>query len=254
MKPDNMMWVISIAFFILLMGSNSCSKKNEPISYQIERDNDGNFFKTVTIGTQVWMAENLKSTKYRNGDPIPNMGDEATWRSQYLQDNIAIGGYCWYNDGTGYKKSYGGFYNWYAVNDSRQIAPPGWHVPTDVEWTTLENYLITNGYNYDGTKTEDKIAKAMASTTDWLASTNPGSIGNSDYPVVRNKSGFTAIPGGYRNYDGAFLNVGISDDWWSTTADTAGVAWFRNLYNSYSDLYRDTYPKSAGFSVRCIRD
>lgn len=254
MKQSNKVCVFSLVFLILVFGLNSCSKKINTNNDQFARDNDGNIFTTITIGTQVWMAENLKSTKYRNGDQIPNMRDNATWSDQYLHPNSAIGGYCWYNDGTADKRIYGGFYNWYAVNDSRKIAPPGWHVPSDAEWTTLENYLIANGYNYDGTTIENKIAKAMASSTNWVVSANPGSIGNSDYPNMRNKSRFNAIPGGYRNYDGAFLNVGISDDWWSTTADSTGVAWFRNLYNSYSDLYRDTYPMGAGFSVRCILD
>ena len=196
------------------------------------RDADGYNYPVVQIGDQVWMAENLKTTRYRNGDPITEQ-----WA---------------YNNDANNAAKYGRLYTWYAATDSRGIAPAGWHVPTDAEWTTLQNYLIANGYNYDGTTTGNKIAKALAATTDWYTYTGTGAPG-ADL-TKNNSSGFTALPGGNRGGSGAFDGIGGYGCWWSSTESGAAGAWSRLLYYVGSNLYSYDYTKSFGFSVRCLRD
>jgi uncharacterized protein (TIGR02145 family) len=144
-------------------------------------------------------------------------------------------------------------YNWYTVNTGN-LCPAGWHVPTDTEWTTLENYLIDNGYNYDGTTTGNKIAKALASTALWVPSSATGTVGNTDYPAKRNATGFTALPGGYRENVGSFLPIEVNGFWWSTTELDPSLAWFRRLYAMDSKVIRDTGHKKHGYYVRCLKD
>ena len=173
--------------------------------------------------------------------------------------NLTTGAWCYYdNDPTKPR-----LYNWYAVmgihdtdpnTPNKEFAPEGWHVPTDAEWTTLENYLIANGYNYDDTTTENKIGKAMVSTTGWNSSTNTGSIGNDQ--SLNNSSGFNAFPEGFRIEvsPATFYNEGSSAKFWSSTEVSTDDAWSRYLYNSYSFLGRYDYGKRHGFSVRFVRD
>ena len=194
-------------------------------------DIDGNVYRTVKIGTQVWMAENLKTTKYRNGDPIANVTNGASWKA------LTTGAYCWYNNDAANKVTYGGLYNWFAVADSRKIAPTGWHVPTDAEWTVLTDFL--GGLKVAGGKLKEN------GTSHWRTP-NTGAT---------NSCGFTALPGGYRyNGDGSFSHVGDIGYWWSSTAYGASDAWGRYLgdYNAYA--YRNYNNKQGGFSVRCVRD
>ena len=152
-------------------------------------------------------------------------------------------------------------YNWYAVagihdtdpnTPNKEFAPEGWHVPSDAEWTTLEEYLIANGYNYDGTTTGNKIAKAIASTTGWISSTQAGAIGNDQ--SLNNSSGFNAFTEGYRSVNGSFFYEGSLAIFWSSTEDDTSNAWYRYLYLNYSDLYRYVDYKQFGFSVRFVRD
>ena len=135
---------------------------------------------------------------------------------------------------------------------NKEFAPEGWHVPSDAEWTTLENHLIANGYNYDGTTTENYIAKAMASTTGWISDTGTGAPGNDQ--SLNNDSGFNAFPEGYRSYDGSFDNEGNNAIFWSSTENDTNYAWDRNLNTNDSDLYRNDNSKRLGFSVRFVRD
>ena len=209
------------------------------------RDADGYNYPVVQIGDQVWMAENLKTTRYRNGDAIGTttgaIPNDATSKYQW-----AYGG----NEANVAK--YGRLYTWYAATDSRGIAPAGWHVPTDAEWTILENYLIANGYNYDGTTAGNEIAKALAATTDWNTYTGTDAPG-ADL-TKNNSSGFTALPGGYRSSDGTFYDVGYYGVWWSSTEYATTYAWYRYLFYDYYGLYRYDGTQSYGFSVRCLRD
>jgi uncharacterized protein (TIGR02145 family) len=194
------------------------------------------------------MAENLKTTKYNDGTDIPNVTDAGAW------EVLTTPAYCWYdNDAATYKATYGALYNWYTVNTGK-LCPAGWHVPTDAEWTTMENYLIANGYNYDGTTTGNKIAKSLAATSNWNSSTNAGVVGNTDYPAKRNVTGFTALPGGYRSDNGAFGFIGVDGFWWSPSGISDTYAWYRNMAYYLGDVGKYNSIKSYGVSVRCLRD
>jgi uncharacterized protein (TIGR02145 family) len=177
------------------------------------------------------MAENLKTTKYNDGTSIPLVTDGAAWAA------LSTPGYCWYNnDAATYKATYGGLYNWYTVNTGK-LCPTGWHVPTDAEWTTLTTYL--GGESVAGGRLKE------TGTTHW-ASSNEGAT---------NESGFTALPGGKRSYDGLFNGNKINGVWWSSTEYPSSYAWYRFMYSYLSDVTRDYYySKPYGFSVRCIKD
>lgn len=209
-------------------------------------DVEGNVYNTVTIGTQTWLVENLRTTKYNDGTSIPIITDSYSW------PEMTSAAYCWYNNDISNKNTNGALYNWYAVN-SRKLAPSGWHIPSDAELTILENYLIANGYNYDGSTTGNKIAKSMASKNGWLTSTNVGEIGND--LTKNNTSKFSALPSGYRGWNGIFALQNMSNYIWSSTESTNGKAWFRFLgYNNNVGLNRLDLAEYYGFSVRCIMD
>ena len=216
-------------------------------------DVDGNTYNSLTYGDQAWTVENAKMVTYRDGTAIPQVTDNTAWENL----NTGAWAYC-DNDPTK-----GKLYNWYAVmgihdtdpnTTNKEFAPEGWHVPSDAEWTTLERYLIANGYNYDFTTTENKIAKAMASTTEWESSTEPGAIGNDQ--SLNNSSGFNAFPEGYRNNIGSFSYEGILAIFWSSTVLTnANGAWDRYLGFDRRFLDRSSlYLKQFGYSVRFVRD
>jgi uncharacterized protein (TIGR02145 family) len=203
-------------------------------------DADGNVYHTVKIGTQTWMVENLKTTKYKDGTAIPLITDNTVWAP------LSTPAYCWYNnDATTYKNTYGALYNWYAVNTAK-LAPTGWHVPTDAEWTTLENYVSANP------GTSGSVAKALAATTNWTTDTSAGAIGNN--LTKNNSSGFSALPGGARLGNGTFTSIGGGGCWWSSTEDGTTEAWYRDVYYNNYLLNRYSTTKSYGFSVRCVMD
>jgi uncharacterized protein (TIGR02145 family) len=211
-------------------------------------DIEGNIYKWIKIGNQTWMAENLKSTKFRNGESISNVTDAALWT------NATFAASCNYNNDASNGLKYGKLYNWYSVNDSRNICPVGWHVPTEAEWAILTNYLIVNGYNYDGTTSDNKLGKALASKTDWIESTYVGAVGNDI--TKNNSSGFNGLPSGVRNADGTFSDIGNSCVWWTTSIGSSSTnAWFRYILSSgaYTNSYPDGNMK-RGYSVRCIKD
>ena len=213
------------------------------------KDIDGNVYTEIKIGKQVWMVENLRTTKFNDGSSIINITSEEQW------NDASRPGYCWYDNDIDNKNTYGALYNWYAV-ESGILCPKGWHVPSDAEWTQLEEYLIANAYNYDGTTEGNKIAISLASANGWQSSSNIGAIGNDNtaYDAYRNKSGFTALPGGYRDPDGTFDYIGISGSWWSSTELNTYNAWDRYLSYRFSDVYRGSNSKECGFSVSCLRD
>jgi len=210
-------------------------------------DYEGNSYKTVTLGTQTWMAENLKVTKYNDGITILNVTDNTTW------SNLTTGAVCTYNNTTNADsiRTYGRLYNWYAVNTGK-LCPTGWHVPSDAEWSTLDAYLNANGYDYDGSTTDDEIAKSMASTVGWTSYSQTGTIGNN--PTTNNKSGFTALPGGYSCWSGAFGHIGYDSYWWSSNEYDTGYAYDRYLLYSNDYLNSNYSSKIDGFSVRCLRN
>jgi uncharacterized protein (TIGR02145 family)/uncharacterized repeat protein (TIGR02543 family) len=135
------------------------------------KDCDGNTYTSVTIGSQVWIVENLMTTKYNDGSDIPLVTDSAAWT------NLNTPGYCWYNNFASNKIPYGALYNGFVISTNK-LAPKGWHIASAEEWDTLESYLISNRYNWDGTTTENKIAKSLAAKTSWRGSTNNGAVGN----------------------------------------------------------------------------
>jgi uncharacterized protein (TIGR02145 family) len=195
-------------------------------------DIDGNLYHTVTIGTQVWMVENLKTTKYRDGTQITNVTDATAW----FNLNIGTGAYCNYNNDANNATTYGRLYNFHAVKDSRGLAPKGWHIPTHTEWTTLSTYL--GGDNIAGGKLKE------TGITHWI-SPNVGAT---------NQTGFTAIPGGFRSYSGFFSNIGEYGDWWSSTEYSSNEAWSWYMYYNYSAINSINRYKTFGYSVRCLKD
>jgi len=195
------------------------------------KDVDGNVYKAVPIGTQVWMAENLKTTKYNDGTAIPLVKDDKAWEA------LSTPAYCWYkNDEVTNKNKYGALYNWYTVNTNK-LCPSGWHVSTDAEWTTLTTYL--KGDSVAGGKLKE------TGTVHWQ-SPNKGAT---------NESGFTALPGGYRiSYGGSFGYIGNNGYWWSPVKDSSSIASYRYIGYGTNNLFSTSYSKHSGFSVRCVRD
>ena len=197
-------------------------------------DAENNTYKTVTIGTQQWMAENLKVSKYSDGTDIPNEPDNAKW------SQLRTGAWAFYgNDATNNAK-YGKLYNWYALsktaNGNKNVCPTGWHVPTDTEWTVLTDYL--GGANVAGGKMKEM------GTTSW----------NSSNTDATNLSLFSALPGGYRYRNGGYTDVSGSGNWWSSTGDISDSDWGRGLGSWDGSARRITFYKQYGLSVRCLRD
>ncbi|MFA6484225.1 MAG: fibrobacter succinogenes major paralogous domain-containing protein [Bacteroidales bacterium] len=236
----------------------SCHKE-EPVfnpdkQYGSLSDIENNTYKTIRIGNQVWMAENLRATKYNDGSVLSYDEDGVAWSGQ-------PGAYCWYNqDKKAYKSTYGALYNWSAVN-SVKLCPEGWHVPGIEEWKTLRNHLITNGFNFDGTLTGNKIAKSLAATVRWEPSDLAGSPGND--PAENNTSGFSALPAGFRDPThgwNTFKGMGSSCGWWSSTGNGDSYALHSVLSNNYEFLLVDdpdplaTLTWNYAFSVRCVKD
>lgn len=232
---------IALSFFsvLFLLAFVAC-KKDKPAAETVT-DIDGNVYKTVKIGTQTWMAENLKTTKLNDGTAIPNVTDNVAWQ------NAVAPAYCWYNNTKAGNEKNGILYNGYTAQNMK-LAPIGWHVPTMAEWETLINYLIANGYNFDGTTTGNKIAKSLASTTNWELNNFPGAVGNT--LADNNKSGFNALPAGLRT--GPFFKLNISTDFWFRDFTPNAKAYEINVDNS--TIVTVGVPISYGFSVRCVKD
>ena len=189
----------------------------------------------------------MRTTKLNDGSPIPQVTDDTAWKA------LTTPGYCYYSnttDAAGIKK-YGALYNWYAV-DTRKLAPKGWHVPSEAEWDIMRIYLIANGYNWDGTKDSNKVAKSLAAKTDWAASKAKGAIGND--LTKNNRSGFSALPGGFRLSDGKFYLVGGIGRWWCTTEGDAVDACLRTFRCGLDSLSRNEHYEKCGYSVRLLKD
>jgi uncharacterized protein (TIGR02145 family) len=241
---NNIGFCSTIIFVIFVIVTSSCKRDksinntttdpnseiifNPNLTYGTVTDIEGNVYKTISIGTQTWMAENLKVSHYRNGDPLPEVKDSSTWI------DLTEGACSNYDNKPDNGAIYGKLYNWYAVDDNRKIAPAGWHVSTDADWITLSTYL--GGDSIAGSKLKE------TSTNHWRS---PNTRAN-------NESGFTAISGGMRL--NAFYNIGIYGGWWSFTGSITSSDLCRYI------LYNDTmigllnYVKKFGFSVRCVKD
>ena len=197
-------------------------------------DMDGNIYHTITIGTQVWMVENLRVTKYNDGVSIPNVTSGYDW------GGLTTPAYCWYDNHLANKNSYGAMYNWHAVN-SNKLAPQGWHIPSNDEWAVLTDYL--GGLSASSNKLKE------SGSWHW-GELNTGAT---------NESKFTALPGGYRSFsDGVFFSKGSNCSFWSSTANNDLEAWSRaiTLYdaNDSHDVQVVSNLKNYGISVRCIKD
>jgi uncharacterized protein (TIGR02145 family) len=202
-----------------------CEKDDDTVA----TDSDGNIYQSVVIGTQEWMVENLRTTKYSDGTSIPNITGDTEW------EELETGAWCHYDNNSDYESTYGKLYNWYAV-ETGKLCPTGWHVPTDAEWAVLEDYLTANGH--DGTEGE-----ALKSASDWVEDEN----GTDDY-------GWNGLPSGGRATSGSFGRVGIWGFWWSSSdinLDSTRVHW---LGVDRPSLGRSDYSKGNGYSVRCLRD
>jgi uncharacterized protein (TIGR02145 family) len=197
-------------------------------------DAEGNSYKIVFIGTQQWMAENLKVSKYSDGTTIPNITDNTQWQ------NNTTGAWAYYNNDAANNAKYGKLYNWYAVspttNGNKNVCPSGWHVPTDAEWTVLIDYL--GGEGIAGGKMKE------VGTSNWDELNTEST----------NVSLFTALPGGYRDLDGGFDFMGGNGYWWSSIEYDSNDAWICRLYNNGGSVASYSNGKGYGFSVRCLKD
>ena len=226
----------------LAFGALSCIEEGSPagppsgsgVETGSVTDFEGHVYRTVKIGGQWWMAENLKATKYNNGDLIPNTTEDAAWTT------LTTPAFAWYqNDAATYGTVYGALYNWYVVdrgsNGGHDLCPTGWHVPTATDWTTLTDAL--GGLDVAGGKMKE------AGTSHWSAPNTEAT----------NTSGFTGLPGGHRGYaNGAFQNVGLFAHWWSGTESDAELAWGEGLFSPDRQANHSTSVKQNGFSVRCV--
>jgi uncharacterized protein (TIGR02145 family) len=193
------------------------------------KDIDGNVYKTVTVGSQVWMASDLKTTRYNDGTPIPLVTDYDAWAV------LSTPAYSWYNNEITNRESYGALYNYFAVNTNK-LCPKGWHVPSDEEWTTLRTNL--GGLLLAGGKLKEE------GTVHW----------KSPNASATNESGFTALPGGFRSYNGSFNYMGISGYWWSSTTSSPSTVYFWNLRYKYGYVYKSVSNMTNGFCIRCMMD
>lgn len=219
-------------------------------------DIDGNIYKTVKIGNQIWMAENLCVGHFRTGDPIPEIESKKKWvkacdeTSPSFLFSLSYTGpaCCYYENDPVIGKVYGRLYNWYAVSDIRGLGPEGWHVPTDQEWKELEKYLGMSQREADKTNlrgTDEGGKLKETGTTHWK-SPNTGAT---------NESGFSALPGGYRDNLGDFDDLGISAFFWSTFKSISFYRFYRGLgYNTSGISSQDPYSSVVGFSVRLVKD
>jgi len=220
--------------------SNVSAGFNPVITYGIVSDIDGNFYKTTQLGTQLWMAENLKTIKFNDGTPIPNVTDNANWES------LLTPGYCWYNnDEATYKGTYGALYNWYAVKTDK-LCPAGWHVPSNDEWNKLITYL--GGEIAAGAKVIE------TGNLHWIETHIVGAT---------NETGFTGLPGGSRSISNdfrGFVSLGIYGHWWTSTDYTPPYDALVTQLPSYSEDGHWGFEagfaakKIGGMSVRCLKD
>ncbi len=230
MKMNNRFWSYQLLILVLLLAStNSCKEDDTIAQTGTVTDIDGNVYNTVTIGTQTWMAENLKTTKYNDGTNIPHVTDAAIWAG------LSTPGYCWCENNIANKTTYGTLYNWYTVNTGK-LAPTGWHVPTHEEFTALETYL--GGEEVAGGKLKE------IGFTHW----------NDPNTGATNETGFTALPGGFCDANGLFGRPGNYGDWWTSTEAPSNSALSISLTFDHGNVNVYSVYKRRGHSVRCVKD
>ena len=242
-NKHNILGVIAIIVILVIMTIKIISRnfKSDEVDNNRPKDSGNTVtdindivYQFVPIGTQVWMAKNLNVSSYANGDAIPEAKTAEQWEKYGYKKK---GCWCYYENKSANGSKYGKLYNWYTVNDSRGLAPKGWHVPSDAEWSKLTDYL--GGEDVSGTK--------MKTTSGW--NDYDGESGNGT-----NSSSFAGLPGGYRGNNGSFYDIGSHGDWWSSTESNPNDALLRNLDCLNGKVNRGYNYKRYGFSVRCLRD
>ncbi len=200
-------------------------------------DADNNHYPIVQIGNQIWMAENLRTTKLKNGKEIKHIQNSLLWRE------INYASYTWYDHNENYQKPFGALYNWHAVEED-QLCPAGWRIPKDSDWHELENYI------------DPSIN--ISSATGWRGKDGAYLLKSAKFWKISNKGnnyyGFSALPSGRRSFDGSFNSMGDYCYWWTLTAENEFEAWSRYIIPEFNYLYRGAYLKRYGFSVRCIKE
>jgi uncharacterized protein (TIGR02145 family) len=240
MKNQNRIWIYPLAMTVLIsILPTGCTKDNSNNPATKITDADGNVYTSVTIGTQVWMVENLRVTKSNDGTPIPLVTDGAAWVATDTP------GYCWYNnDEAANKADYGAIYNWHAAVIA---CPSGWHLPTDSEYKILERNLGMNNTDADATgwRYSGLVGGSLkeAGTSHWSLSAG-----------ATNSSGFTALPGGNRDSDVGFSSLGDYGYYWTATEDVSSRGWYRRLNNDNGGVHRNSSTKTTGYSVRCLKN
>lgn len=227
--------LLAIAFFFLPACGDSNREnvfkdlEEEPVINPVDTSILVDGF-AVKIGSQVWSAKNLDVSTFSNGDPIPQIQLEEDWQNAGNEGKPA---WCYFNNDSTSGAGYGKLYNWFAVNDTRGLAPKGWHVASDEEWSTLSSFL--GGDDIAGIK--------LKSDSGWANNGNGSDAG-----------GFKAYPGGYRYFAGLFLSAGSDGGWWTSTPHSNGYAWVRYLYSKKTNIFRNHLTNSLGFSVRCVKN
>ena len=237
--------ILLLLSLIIIIG---CNKEDDPIlkpKVFPVYDIDGNGYDTVVIGTQVWLKQNLRTTHYRNGDSLENETNGSKWT------NKTVGIYCYYNNLTSGADTFGCLYNHYAVQDSRNICPEGWHIPSIAEWDSLVSFLENNNYGFNGGG--EDIAKSLATSYGWVSeNTTSGTVGH--YQELNNLSGFSAPPSGQRVGFGVFGEKGKRSVYWSSNLYYTYAAYYVSLNYNYSYVSKNTTQFFSGFCIRCIKD
>jgi uncharacterized protein (TIGR02145 family) len=241
--PKSRLYILIIISLLVVLYTR-CKEEDNPVPETgTMTDIDGNVYKTVKIGSKWWMAENLKVQRYNNGDSIeyihPNLAD-SVWST------LKTGAYCYFDEKFGY------LYNYYTLSDSREIAPKGWHIPGDEEWKDMEMYLgmskeQTDSLNWRGINEGNKLKIVGGNTMYWAKSSDIYNI------FGTNESGFTALGGASRIFNGQWGDLTHTSFWWSSSINE-DQAWYRGLDYEKANVYRYYGPKNYGFSVRCVKD
>jgi len=222
--------------------------RSEPVSKLFDYGYGSNDAPTVAVGNQQWLGKNLNTTSFANGDPIPQAQTAEEWKQAGNNKQPA---WCYYNNDPPNGGTYGKLYNWYAVNDTRGLAPRGWHVPSDSEWDILIKRFVANGAELNKPVTSDNFTYY---TTEGAGASLKNSSGWTENGNGTNASSIAGLPGGSRADNGTFFFIGEDGGWWSSSEITTDKAWNRNLPYDNGKANRFNSFKGCGFSVRCVRD
>ncbi|MEO8587750.1 MAG: fibrobacter succinogenes major paralogous domain-containing protein [Flavobacteriales bacterium] len=247
--------MVTVLFAQGLLSLPGCQKDDQPPTQQTivlhidtvlvppnaVADVSGNIYSTIHIGSQRWMAGNLRTSHYSNGDPIPYVPDGTEWTS------LTTGAWSNYDCDAAYDVLYGKLYNWYTVSDSRNVCPAGWHVPTDADWMEMEQVLGVTVSDLDNTGSRGVAANAGGQM-------KADGLWNSPNTGATDSSGYSAFPSGQRSLGGIFNNIGTKGHWWSISEYDTDMGWLRELSYNNAGIYRLYNYKTLGLSIRCVED